>query len=245
VSAVRKLAPALCASLVLALCVLVLPAEATGVGKIRSVVLATLDSLGVTSAGVYTTPQAADTDLSDLAAVSRTRGDLIYGGASAWTDLAPGTAGYVLSTGGAGADPSWAEPFYRCLSAQRGTSTSLTFSVPAATLANAEDALHFVASGILDDAGEAVTVTLGGQTIFNTAISGTPWTFEGRIVRTAATTCLAYGVLTNGTGGAGVVYDAVSLTVTLANANDLVAGFSGADAGDEVHLLRVYKERAP
>ena len=35
------------------------------------------------------------------------QGDILYRGASGWTYLAPSTAGYVLQTGGASADPSW------------------------------------------------------------------------------------------------------------------------------------------
>ena len=42
-----------------------------------------------------------------LDALSTTRGTILYRGASAWLGLAPGTAGYVLQSGGAGADPSW------------------------------------------------------------------------------------------------------------------------------------------
>lgn len=36
-----------------------------------------------------------------------TRGQVIFRGASGWQVLSPGTAGYVLQTGGVGADPSW------------------------------------------------------------------------------------------------------------------------------------------
>ena len=42
-----------------------------------------------------------------LDALSTTRGTILYRGASAWLALAPGTAGHVLQSGGAGADPSW------------------------------------------------------------------------------------------------------------------------------------------
>ncbi len=40
--------------------------------------------------------------------VGSTRGQVLYRGASAWLPLAVGTAGQLLQTGGAGADPSWA-----------------------------------------------------------------------------------------------------------------------------------------
>lgn len=35
------------------------------------------------------------------------QGDIIYRGATDWTVLAPGTAGFILTTGGPTADPSW------------------------------------------------------------------------------------------------------------------------------------------
>lgn len=39
--------------------------------------------------------------------IGSTRGSLLYRGASAWSPLAPGTSGYVLTSAGAGADPVW------------------------------------------------------------------------------------------------------------------------------------------
>src|SRR4051794_37694322 len=36
-----------------------------------------------------------------------TRGSIPYRGAGGWTGLAPGAAGSLLQSGGAGADPSW------------------------------------------------------------------------------------------------------------------------------------------
>lgn len=48
--------------------------------------------------------------LSDIidACIGNTQGSLLYRGASSWSALAPGTAGQVLTSGGAGANPSWA-----------------------------------------------------------------------------------------------------------------------------------------
>lgn len=45
------------------------------------------------------------TNVLDLA--GSTRGQILYRGASTWSALSPGTAGYLLQTGGVGADPSW------------------------------------------------------------------------------------------------------------------------------------------
>lgn len=52
-------------------------------------------------------------DVSELTAsnildfIGSTRGQVVYRGASGWVGLNPGTAGQLLQTGGAGADPSW------------------------------------------------------------------------------------------------------------------------------------------
>ena len=40
-------------------------------------------------------------------AIGSTQGDILYRGASTWSVLTPGTAGQVLTTGGASANPSW------------------------------------------------------------------------------------------------------------------------------------------
>ncbi len=44
------------------------------------------------------------------AAFGNVQGDILYRNASAWVVLAPGTAGYLLQTGGAAANPSWVIP---------------------------------------------------------------------------------------------------------------------------------------
>lgn len=55
---------------------------------------------------IGTNVQAYDADLTDLAGITRTRGDLIVGGALAWVDLAIGASGRYLRSDGT--DPSWA-----------------------------------------------------------------------------------------------------------------------------------------
>lgn len=44
------------------------------------------------------------------AAFGSAQGDILYRNATVWTVLAPGTAGYLLQTGGAAANPSWVIP---------------------------------------------------------------------------------------------------------------------------------------
>jgi hypothetical protein len=51
--------------------------------------------------------QPLDQDLTDIAGLTRTRGDIIVGSATQWTDLAIGAANRVLRSDGT--DPSWAQ----------------------------------------------------------------------------------------------------------------------------------------
>lgn len=57
---------------------------------------------GTATAGANTLTQVLD------ATAGNTQGSIVYRSASAWTVLAPGTNGQVLTTGGTGANPSWA-----------------------------------------------------------------------------------------------------------------------------------------
>lgn len=51
--------------------------------------------------------QAWDDDLDDLAGITGARGEIIFRDATEWAALGVGTAGQVLQTNGAGADPTW------------------------------------------------------------------------------------------------------------------------------------------
>lgn len=61
--------------------------------------------------GVYDTSgnDISGKSLSDIidGSISSTQGTILYRGSSGWQALPPGTTNYVLSTNGAGADPSW------------------------------------------------------------------------------------------------------------------------------------------
>jgi hypothetical protein len=78
------------------------------------------ESLYASSGTNFPFPSLTSTlgDLGDVTITSGAQGDILYRGASVWQNLAAGTAGYVLTSGGAGANPSW--------SASGGTSTSFT-----------------------------------------------------------------------------------------------------------------------
>jgi hypothetical protein len=72
--------------------------------------IATKAILANTTSG---TAAPAGVTLSALidSAIDNTQGDLLYRGAAAWTQLSAGTAGALLLTGGASANPSWSTNF--------------------------------------------------------------------------------------------------------------------------------------
>lgn len=71
--------------------------------------------------GGSTAPSANTLTAIIDACIGSTQGNLLYRNAATWVVLAPGTAGQLLSTGGAGANPSW--------SSAAGTGTVTTVSV--------------------------------------------------------------------------------------------------------------------
>lgn len=66
---------------------------------------ATQKVLGRNTAGAGVAEEVTASGVLDW--IGSTRGQVLFRGASGWSVLSPGTAGQILSTGGAGADPSW------------------------------------------------------------------------------------------------------------------------------------------
>lgn len=64
--------------------------------------------------------------LSDVTVTSAAQGAILYRASSGWVHLAAGTSGQVLTTAGAGSNPSWATPS----SPGTGTVTSVALSLP-------------------------------------------------------------------------------------------------------------------
>jgi microcystin-dependent protein len=65
--------------------------------------------IGRIAAGSGDASELTITQVIDAVGGTPAQGDILYRGSGAWTRLAPGTAGQVLTTGGAGANPSWAD----------------------------------------------------------------------------------------------------------------------------------------
>lgn len=89
--------------------------------------------LGSLTTNGYVTTSGGDGTLSITSAsgvlddIGSTRGQILYRGASGWAALSPGTAGQVLQTNGAGADPSWASAS-GAVSSVSNSDTTLTIS---------------------------------------------------------------------------------------------------------------------
>ena len=67
---------------------------------------ATQKVFGRKTAGAGDAEEVSASELLDW--LGSTRGAILYRGAAGWAILTPGTSGYVLTSGGAGADPSYA-----------------------------------------------------------------------------------------------------------------------------------------
>jgi len=120
-----------------------------------------------------------------LDGISTTQGSILYRGASAWAALGPGTSGNVLSTNGAGANPSWiAQSSYTPVwtdgvkSADQSITSStvltdatdMSFSVAANTYYSFqfELLLNIAGSGVSTGGGLEVSITCptGGTLMF-------------------------------------------------------------------------------
>lgn len=127
---------------------------------------AVLDDIGSTSGDLLlrgSSVWGAITLSGLIDTLGSTQGDILFRGASGWEVLAPGTAGFVLSTNGAGADPTWiaggsgptAHRYWRML---------VTTNGPGGLAVLAECGFCTVVGG--------ATVTTGGTALADSAFGG-------------------------------------------------------------------------
>lgn len=134
------------------------------------------------------------------------QGDILYRNASAWTVLAPGTAGFVLKTGGAGADPSWTniEGVSVVPTVQTFLSGSGTYTTPAGVFYIKVTCVGGGGGGggsATQAANDGAAGTTGSDTTFSTL------TAQGGVGGSNTAT------VTGGTGGGGVNGDVNQLGV--------------------------------
>ena len=156
--------------------------------------LATITSHDVMANTTGGTAAPAGVTLSSLldAAIDNTQGDILYRGSSTWTDLGPGTAGNVLQTGGASANPS-----YRPTSQVNVyTASSQTYTVP--TWAN------FVRVQLIGSGGSGGSGGVGATSIYG-ATGGAAGGYVDATFRTAdLTSTVTVAVGQAGSNAAGV-----------------------------------------
>jgi len=93
-------------------------------------VSATQRALGRNTAGSGDAEEITGSQLLDW--IGSTRGSVLYRGASGWAILSPGTAGYPLTSGGAGADPSYSAPSFVGIYRDQAIEAGAMFAGPTA-----------------------------------------------------------------------------------------------------------------
>lgn len=129
-----------------------------------------------------------------------TQGQLLYRDASTWTVLAAGTAGYVLQTGGAGANPAWkAESYLVAMASGTAVFTSGEVIFIHRIGAAIQFPANFGATGIgTTSYGGTLTVSTGTAVVSiekcpsaSDPTSGGSWSQIGTITYSAATSAAA------------------------------------------------------
>ena len=141
---------------------------------------------------------------------SAAKGDLIYRGTSTWSFLAPGTAGYVLTSGGTGGVPTWSAPaatgvtsvglsgpsIFTVSGSPVTSSGTLTFSLntqaanivfagPSSGSAATPTFRSLVLADLPSGIGTVTSVALSAPSIFT--VSGSPVTTNGTLTFSLAT----------------------------------------------------------
>lgn len=169
---------------------------------------------------------ASISDVLDL--IGDTQGDILYRDASSWMVLAPGTSGQVLSTNGAGANPSWITPS----SGPSGTH-GFGFSIPGKPPANTvigygswPSNITFASTGPIEMIAE-VAATASTVFTIEVLISGT-WTSIGTLTfaasGTSATLSITGSPVTITAGQLLRIVTPVTQDSTLANVGGMVNG---------------------
>lgn len=143
-----------------------------------------------------------------LDGLTTTQGSVIYRGVSGWTALTPGTAGYLLTTNGAGADPSWS-----------------------AAAASGVTSISFGSTGLTPNSASTGAISVAGT--LGTGYGGTgltTFTANGAVYASNAST-LTTGTLPTTAGGTGLTSFTSGGAVYASNTSTLTTGTLPASAG--------------
>lgn len=184
------------------------------------------------TAGTSAPTACTISDILDF--VTSTRGSIIYRGAGGWAALAPGTAGFLLQTNGAGADPTWvtapaggggggSTPTIRSVTALQSSSwTTFNVPLPAGTIAG-DVVIVFMENGFNSGAIPAGWVQIASMN--NGFTNG--YTI-GKVV--TAGDVAAGTVTVSATGAFNGVTCAVCLTGTTVQSISLVTSFGSSSS---------------
>lgn len=137
--------------------------------------------LGRKTAGAGVIEELTASDALDF--VGTTQGSVLYRGASSWAALTPGTSGQVLSTNGAGADPTWASNTPSALSTATGSAPSYS----ARAWVNFNGSASPLSVRASANVSSVVSNGTGNYTVnFTTAMSNTSYAVTGSYQRAAS-----------------------------------------------------------
>lgn len=154
-----------------------------------------------------TTPEYASLN-TVLDGLTTTQGSIIYRGVSGWTALTPGTSGYLLTTNGAGANPSWT-----------------------AAPASGVTSISFGSTGLTPNTASTGAVTVAGT--LGTGYGGTGLTTftSGGAVYATSTSALTTGTLPTTAGGTGLTSFTSGGAVYATSTSALTTGTLPATSG--------------
>jgi len=178
--------------------------------------------------------------LIDNALTASTQGSVLYRNATGWVALGPGTNGYVLTSGGAAANPAWAA------SGAGGGVSTISFGSTGLTPSTASSGIVTVAGTLISTSGGTglAAYTAGDLLYFSTGTalsklgiggSTTILTSSGTAPQWSAASGVTVGIATNIAGGAAgtTFYNTASATTTalsLGTAYQIKAVNAGATA---------------
>lgn len=131
-----------------------------------SIANAKLANSAITIAGTSTSLGGSITASSILDSIGSTRGSLLLRGVSGWSAATPGTSGYVWTSNGTGADPSW-----QAASGGGGLSGLTTGAILKAASATT------AADSVLSESSS--NLILGGNGVLRSTVTGARLDFSG------------------------------------------------------------------
>jgi len=205
---------------------------------------------------------------SYLDSFSSTQGSVLYRGSSSWSALNPVSSGYVLQSGGSGANPAWVNPASYFVTSLTGTTNrvSVSASTGSITLSGPQDigttsSPQFFSIGLGSGAGPlagAVSI-LGnyyGQSLFSTSpfgIADTPTlvaagnneSFTGinitPVLNTASYSSLTYYGINLGTPSGGSSSVSTAYQIYIGSAPSATTKYGLYQSGSDVNQLNNLK----